>query len=328
MNDQPRRLLSRAKSRFLGTRRKWREASVDGSRRPIETLKRAFLPTSGGKVYGKIGPLEVRLAAGRRDLRLAQRLRYKVFYEEMSAKPSLTAQMRRRDEDRFDDVCDHLLVVDTDGVTAPRHDAWRTHRRPQVVGTYRVLRQDMLGPTQSFYTQSEYDLRPLFAARQASHRFMELGRSCVLKPYRTKRTLELLWHGLWTYSREHGVDVMMGCASFAGTDPNAHAAALSFLYHYRLAPPEWRVRAHDSLHTEMNRMPAEDINPRAALKELPPLIKGYLRLGAYVGDGAVIDHQFGTTDVLIILPVEAIDPRYFGHFGSPDEQGSRIGSSD
>jgi putative hemolysin len=148
---------------------------------------------------------------------------------------------------------------------------------------------------------------------------MELGRSCVLKPYRNKRTLELLWQGVWSYVREHGVDVMIGCASFEGIDPTKHAEALSFLYHTALAPEEWRVTAHHHLRVDMNMMPRERINARRALKALPPLIKGYLRVGAYVGDGAVIDHQFGTMDVFIIMPVEAIKSRYFAHFGAPDE---------
>ncbi len=159
---------------------------------------------------------------------------------------------------------------------------------------------------------------PLIRAKSPDYSFMELGRSCVLKPYRNKRTLELLWQGVWTYVREHGVDVMIGCASFEGTDPTAHAMALSYLHHTALAPEEWRVRAHERLRVDMNMMPAEAINARAALKALPPLIKGYLRVGAFVGDGAVIDHQFGTTDVFIIMPVEAINTRYFAHFGAPD----------
>jgi putative hemolysin len=153
---------------------------------------------------------------------------------------------------------------------------------------------------------------------------MELGRSCVLEPYRNKRTVELLWHGLWTYVREHGIDVMIGCASLPGTDPDQHAMALSFLHHNALAPPEWRCRAHDRLYVPMDRLPRDEVDAKSALKALPPLIKGYLRLGAYVGDGAVIDRQFGTTDVLIILPVEKIDPRYFEHFGMPEERRSRI----
>ncbi|MEO0729805.1 MAG: GNAT family N-acyltransferase [Pseudomonadota bacterium] len=275
------------------------------------------------KIYGRVGSLEVRLACGLRDLRRAQRLRYKVFYEEMSATPSAAAKRSRRDEDAFDAVCDHLLVVDTSPV-AKAAQPWRSNRRSRVVGTYRVLRQDMLADGETFYTQSEYDLRKLLADRQGTHKFMELGRSCVLPPYRNKRTVELLWHGLWTYCREHNIAAMMGCASFEGTDPAAHAEALSFLHHERRAPSEWCVRAHDDLYVDMNMMARDAVNPKRALKALPPLIKGYLRVGAYVGDGAVIDHQFGTTDVFIILPVEAIDPRYFGHFGAPDERESRI----
>src|SRR5262249_39183619 len=170
----------------------------------------------------------------------------------------------------------------------------------------------------------EYDIAPLIAAKSPRYRFMELGRSCVLKPYRTKRTVELLWHGLWTYIREHNVDVMIGCASFEGIDPREHAMALSFLHHHALAPPDWRVRAHDHLRVDMNLIPKERVNAKEALKALPPLIKGYLRLGAFVGDGAVIDRQFGTTDVLIVLPVEKIDPRYFEHFGAPNELKSRV----
>jgi putative hemolysin len=281
----------------------------------------AFPVRKPDKTYGKVGSLEVRLASKRREIRLAQRLRYQVFYEEMSAVPSFTAELRRRDEDPYDAVCDHLLVVDETPYAAS--EAWSGLKRQKVVGTYRVLRQDIAERTLGFYTQSEYNIAPLLASRPR-HRFMELGRSCVLEQYRNKRTVELLWHGLWTYIREHKIDVMVGCASLPGTDPDQHAMALSFLHHNAMAPSEWRCRAHDHLYVSMDRLPREKVDAKAALKSLPPLIKGYLRLGAYVGDGAVIDRQFGTTDVLIILPVEKIDPRYFGHFGTPNEMKSRI----
>ncbi len=141
----------------------------------------------------------------------------------------------------------------------------------------------------------------------------------MLKPYRNKRTLELLWQGVWGYVREHGGSAMIGCGSFPGTDPSLHAQALSYLHHVKLAPAEWRVRAHDRLRVDMNMLPKDAINARAAIRALPPLIKGYLRVGAYVGDGAVIDHQFGTTDVFLVMPVEAMNTRIFNHFGAPDE---------
>jgi putative hemolysin len=276
----------------------------------VGALGRRFQPP---KVYGRIGSLEVRLARKRGEIRRAQRLRYKVFYEEMSAVPDALAMLSRRDEDAYDAVFDHLLVLDHGEPSNGRR--WR---RPKVVGTYRMLRQEVADLYDGFYTQGEYDIAPLLQAKP-DYSFMELGRSCVLKPYRNKRTLELLWQGVWSYVREHGADVMIGCASFEGTDPAAHALALSFLHHNALAPEEWRVRAHDHLRVDMNMMPREAVNTRAALRALPPLIKGYLRVGAYVGDGAVIDHQFGTTDVFIIVPVEAIRSRYFDHFGAPDE---------
>jgi putative hemolysin len=292
-----------------------------------EKARAAAIPFTRGaashKLYGRIGDLEVRLARTRREIVQAQRLRYQVFYEEMSATPSVIASVRRLDQDPYDAICDHLLVVDR-AKRGSETETWSPSRRPRVVGTYRLLRQEAAQRHWGFYTECEYDIAPLFVARFPRYRFMEVGRSCVLKPYRNKRTLELLWHGLWTYVREHKVDVMIGCASFEGTSPAAHAMALSFLHHFSLAPIEWRCRAHEHLHVPMNYLPKEKVDVKAALKALPPLIKGYLRLGAFVGDGAVIDRQFGTTDVLIVLPVENIDPRYFDHFGAPNEAKSRV----
>lgn len=302
-----------------GARQEARRGAV--AQRAMALLDRQpFVRRLEPKIYGRIGDLEVRLASTRAEIKLAQRLRFQVFYEEMSAVPTRLAQFRRRDEDAYDAFCDHLLVVDVSG--NERRMAGRLDL-PKVVGTYRVLRQDIAERRLGFYTAGEYDIAPLIASKPG-YRFMELGRSCVLPPYRNKRTIELLWHGLWTYVREHHVDVMLGCASFEGTDPQTHAMALSFLHHFAGAPPEWHCRAHDRMHVPMNLLPKEKVDAKAALKAIPPLIKGYLRLGACVGDGAVIDRQFGTTDVLIVLPVERIDPRYFDHYGAPDEKKSRV----
>ncbi|MGO8953511.1 MAG: GNAT family N-acetyltransferase [Rhodomicrobium sp.] len=275
------------------------------------------------QVYGRIGSLEVRLARSGADIKKAQRLRFEVFYREMAAIPDARTLQKKRDEDEYDAICDHLLVIDKSVERAGRRP-WL--KRSKVVGTYRVLLQDIAEKNQGFYTQGEYDIAPLIAAKRDKHRFLELGRSCVLKPYRNRRTVELLWQGLWTYIREHGVDVMLGCASFPGTDPKEHALALSFLHHYSRAPEDWLVSAHPHLKVDMNMLPKEEVNVKEALKVMPPLIKGYLRLGAYAGDGAVIDRQFGTTDVFIIMPVAAIDARYFSHFGAPDEVLPQTGS--
>jgi putative hemolysin len=256
---------------------------------------------------GRIGALEVRLAQDKRDVKRAQKLRYKVFYKDGAAIADAATMLAQRDKDAFDKICDHLLVLD--------HAAKPSLSGKQpVVGTYRLLRHEQAMRHGGFYTENEFDLSGMIA-RHPGQRFLELGRSCVLPRYRTKRTVELLWQGIWAYVRQHQFDVMIGCASFEGTDPDRLALPLSFLHHYAQAPEAWRARAHASRYVEMNRMAKDDINPKAALHELPPLIKGYLRIGATIGDGAVIDHQFGTTDVLIVMPVSAIHARYIAHFG-------------
>ena len=257
------------------------------------------------RTLGKLGALEVRLARTAVEVRRAQKLRYDIFYKEMSAVADTTAYFARRDIDLFDAVCDHLLVID--------HEVPRLKKAPAVVGTYRLLRQDVAEREGGFYSAGEFDIESL-VRRHHDLKFLELGRSCVLPPYRNKRTVELLWHGIWTYVLEHRIDVMIGCASLEGTDPDRLALPLSFLHHYARAPEPWRTSALPRRYLELNRMPKAAVAAKNALQLLPPLIKGYLRLGAFVGDGAVIDRQFGTTDVLIILPVSAIKQRYVEHF--------------
>ncbi len=257
---------------------------------------------------GAIGSLEVRLAASRRDIHRAQHLRYRVFYEEMSAKPTLVHKLLRRDFDPYDGICDHLLVFDHDAPPNPKTG------EPAIVGTYRLLRQDVAQANGGFYTAGEYQIDKLVAVRP-DLRFLELGRSCVLKPYRTKRTVELLWHGIWSYVVQRRIDVLFGCASLDGTDPNELAEPLSYLHHFAGAKDEWAVRAVEHRFEPMDRMAKGAISQKQALRLLPPLIKGYVRVGGMIGDGAVVDHQFGTTDVLIILPVENISKRYISYYG-------------
>jgi putative hemolysin len=281
--------------------------------RRVET--EAFAMT-GGPLLATKGSLSVRLATTVEEITAAQHLRYRVFYEELAAKPDEAARSNRLDSDAFDPICDHLLVVSKGEPATP--DAIEVEDG-ELVGTYRLLRQNVANRHGGFYTEAEFDIRPLIARKRGLN-FLELGRSCVLKPYRVRPVIELLWQGIWNYVRIHDLDVMLGCASLEGTDPQANAVALSFMAQHCAAPPEWRVRALPHRYVEMNRLPPAAIDAKAALKEMPPLIKGYLRLGCYIGDGAVIDEQFNTTDVLIILPVSAINARYFSHFGAPDEE--------
>ena len=261
-----------------------------------------------GLSLARVGNLEARLAGSAAEVKLAQRLRYQVFYEEMSAVADPISALKRRDKDAFDNICDHILVIDHSVKTGRPN-------RPKVVGTYRLLRQEVAEAHDGFYTASEFDVQPLID-RMPGARFLELGRSCVLAPYRDKRTVELLWQGIWTYVQRHSIDVMFGCASLEGSDLSKLSEPLSFLQNTARAPEEYDVRALPQRYVSMDRIRPEEVNMKSAMRSLPPLIKGYLRLGAYIGDGAVVDHQFGTTDVLVILPVSRISPKYIGYFGA------------
>jgi putative hemolysin len=274
---------------------------AEGMRR----YRRRFDQSAGP--LGRLGNLEVRLARSAEEVKRAQRLRYRVFYEEMSAIANVRALVSGRDRDPFDRFCDHMLVLDHGNDTG--------FEQPEIVGTYRLLRQDVAERHRGFYSSSEFALDRL-VARHRDRSFLELGRSCVLKPYRTKRTVELLWHGIWTYVRQHGIDVMVGCASLEGTSPERLAPLLAFLRQTAPAPEAWRVPAVPGRGIPLDQLKAKPASEVSALRGLPPLIKGYLRLGAYVCEDAVIDYQFGTTDIFMVLPSERISTRYINFYGA------------
>jgi len=253
----------------------------------------------GGTVLDTSGTLEVRLATTQSEIEAAQRLRFDIFYREMSAKATPEMLAAGRDFDEYDPICKHLLVID-------RGD------NDRVIGTYRLMREDAAAKSKGFYTAGEYDISAMLKAR-AGQKLLELGRSCVLKAYRTGPTMQLLWRGLFVYLIRHDIDLMFGCASLPGTDPKPLALQLAYLYHFHLADEAERVRALPHLYTPMNVMPKEAVDAAEALRALPPLVKGYIRMGARIGDGAVIDHQFGTTDVFIYFPVAGADPRWIKH---------------
>ena len=261
-----------------------------------------FHPGAGG-VLGRIGSLEVRLARSAEEIEAAQQVRYRVFCEELGARCGLP--MAGRDVDSFDEICDHIIVCDGN-LTGPDYK--------RVVGTYRLLRQERATPESGFYSASEFEFDRLIV-NNPGLRFMELGRSCVLPSYRTKRTIEAMWQAIWTYVNHHDIDVMAGCASFHGVVPAAHAEALSFLSHHCRAEANWAVRAVAERYCSMDLMPEEAVNARSALVAMPPLIKGYLRLGARFGDGCVVDDAFATTDVFVVLPVSFISQRYISYYG-------------
>lgn len=245
------------------------------------------------------GQYTVRFIASAAELHQAQALRYQVFYEELSAHDEGAAGETRLDTDRFDAFCDHLIVV---------HEG---ESGCQIVGTYRLLRQDVATQHGGFYSESEFDVAPLLA-RKSELRFLELGRSCVLKAHRTKAVIDLLWQGIWNFVRANNFDVMFGCASLEGSDAAQHASTLTYLAQNHSPPEDWHVAALPARRVPY--VPVEGVDPKDMLRALPPLVKGYLRLGCYIGDGAVEDKQFDTTDVLIILPVSRLSPRYLERF--------------
>ena len=264
-----------------------------------------FRPLAGkaSQVLGRIGTLSVRLAVSVREIEAAQILRHQIFFNEAG---SIVADNTERDADRFDDYCDHLLVFD---------DAIKGPLESQIVGTYRLLREEHSLLAGGFYSESEFDVHGL-VNRHKDRRFLELGRSCVLRDYRSKRTVELLWQGIWAYCRMHSIDVMFGCASFPGVVPARHALPLSFLHHHARSEGKWRVEALTERTSPMDLVPLEAIDMKAAVSAMPPLVKGYLRLGAKFGDGAVVDHEFGSTDVFVIVRTEEISDRYLNHYGA------------
>ncbi len=254
------------------------------------------------------GSLEVRLAETEMEVEQAQRLRYSVFYEEMNAIPTEAMRAAGRDFDKFDQVCDHLLVVD--------REVLDEDGQPLVVATYRLTREQDAARAGGFYTAGEYDIAPMLNGLPNGTKFLELGRSCVLMSYRSRPgTMQLLWKGLMAYVARFDIDLMFGCASLAGTDVEALSLPLSYLHHFHPMPEHLRVKARPELYVDMNRMPKEAIEPREGLRSLPPLLKGYTRAGCCIGDGAVIDRQFATTDVFIYFPLSGIDARYKSRFG-------------
>ncbi len=243
------------------------------------------------------GSLTVRLADGESDIDAAQALRYRVFYEEMTSRPSDEMASKRRDFDRFDGYCDHLLVIDGD----------RPAGSDQVVGTYRLLRRSVADSQGGFYTPWEYNIDRIL---EQPGEILELGRSCVEAPYRNRATMTLLWRGIAAYVMHYEVPLMFGCASLEGTDPSAHALTLSYLYHFHMAPEEMRPVAQPKHFVAMNLLAKEEINGRAAIRAVPPLVKGYLRLNGFVGDGAVIDRQWNSVDVSIVVKTDLVTRKY------------------
>lgn len=230
---------------------------------------------------------EVKLAESEDELLAAQRLRYRVFVQELGGGGAMVDHAGRFERDRFDPYFDHLILIDHSRDVDPLD---------RVVGLYRLMRGARADEAGQFYSEDEYDLGPL---RQSGRELLELGRSCLLPDYRGGAAMYHLWNGLAGYIESHSVEILFGVASFHGTDIAALAQPLSLLYHRHLAPVGLRVRSKS--FQNMNLVDEDNLNRRAAMVQVPALIKAYLRLGGVVGDGAYIDRDFNTTDICLIM---------------------------
>jgi putative hemolysin len=244
------------------------------------------------------GDLEVLIAQTPQQIAWAQELRYRVFVEEMGAKACAEAQTNKRDSDMFDAVCDHLLVMD--------------HSKPKgenpVVGTYRLLRRSVATKFGKFYSESEFDIKNIIAFDEGE--VLELGRSCVDAAYRTRSSMQLLWRGIGAYLTKHDIQLMFGCASFNGIDAQQHLLALSYLHHFHAAPENLRSFVLPSYAGKIDYLPKEQIDTGKAIMAMPPLVKGYLRLGCYIGEGMAVDKDYNCLDVCIILRTDNVGEKY------------------
>ena len=247
------------------------------------------------------GDLEIRLARHAAEVDAAQALRYRIFYDEMKASPTPRMRQAGRDIDPYDSACDHLLVIDC------KHESGA----PSVVGTYRMMSKKSASNAAGFYSEAEFDLGPLL---DYPGEVLELGRSCIDPAYRKRGVMQFLWAGIAQYIAEQDIKILFGCGSLPGTDLNDARLALSYLHHFHLALSEIQPRALDLHAAAISLLPKEVIDPAAALRQLPPLMKGYLRLGGMVGRGAVIDHRFNTIDVCVVLESERLSERYRRHY--------------
>jgi putative hemolysin len=251
----------------------------------------------------RAGTLQVTLAQSEADLRAAQELRYRVFVREKGAGASPEMHAMGRDADRFDAFCDHLLVLE------------HASGAPQVVGTYRLLRREAMKKAGGFYSADEFDLSAINAW---PGEVLELGRSCVDENYRSRAVMQLLWRGIGAYVGKYNIEIMFGCASLHGTDPKEYAKELSYLHHYHTAPPELRLKALPARYVDMNMLPKGALDAKRAFAALPALVKGYLRLGGYASDGAVVDYDYNTVDVGILVKTDLVTEKYVQRYGQKE----------
>ncbi|MFN5352303.1 MAG: GNAT family N-acetyltransferase [Alphaproteobacteria bacterium] len=251
----------------------------------------------------KVGNLSLRFTNDPEDIEKTQKLRYRSFFLEQKEVGNTVNNLPEEiDADKFDYYCDHLIVIDESAVSSEK-----------VVGTYRFLRKSYLTHGSQFYTQTEFDISSLL---NNSSNALEVGRSCVHPAYRNGLVIQLLWRGIAEYISAFGIDYIFGCASLPGNDPKKHLLSLSYLFNYHLAPQEICPKPLEKIKADIDILPKEliDKDKKRAFVTLPPLIKGYLRIGGMVGNGAIIDNVCNTTDVCMIVDTRNLAQKYSNKF--------------
>ena len=241
----------------------------------------------------------IKIAEKKSELKKAQALRYSVFYKEKKAIPTISKKILRLDYDKVDKFADHLIVIDKN----------RRGIKNKIVGTYRLLRGDIAAHCGEFYTSSEFDLSKILKSYK-NNQILELGRSCVHQDYRNGTIMNLLWKAIAEYVKLYDIKILLGCASFHGTDVMKYTNELSYLRKNFSLPDELSVKSLDTkIYPAYNKINSTTNDLRTFVK-LPPLIKGYLRIGGKVSHDCFVDYKFNTIDLCVIVNMKNINEKY------------------
>ncbi len=284
-------LTEKVKANFVNRELKKNNLSSISKRKP-------FQPFNGVSSIA-VNNFIVKIADQSLELKKAQALRYSVFFKEQKAKQSISKKILRLDYDKVDKFADHLIVIDRN----------RESIKNKIVGTYRLVRGNVASHFGGFYTSSEFDLTKILNSYKPNQ-ILELGRSCVHKDYRNGTIMNLLWKAVAEYIKKYDIKILLGCASFQGTDVMEYANELSYLRHNFSLPDELSVKSLDRKIYNDYKKNNSDINDLKTFLKLPPLIKGYLRVGGKVSYDCFVDYEFNTIDLCMIVNTEKIDSRY------------------
>jgi putative hemolysin len=239
----------------------------------------------------------IKLAETKSELKQAQALRYSVFYKEKKAKPTFTKKIIKLDYDKIDKYADHLIVLD------------KKNTKNKIVGTYRLIRGDVAKLFGGYYSSSEFNLINISNNYKDKH-ILELGRSCIHQDYRNGSIMNLLWKAIAEYVKLYDIKILLGCASFSGTEPTKYSDELSYLRQNFCLPEHLSVESFDKNIYPVYKLKENNSNQLRIFAKLPPLLKGYLRIGGKVSHNFYVDHNFNTIDLCVVVNTSDIDEKY------------------